>query len=279
MSKQHRSGGLCYLGVNQLWVHTIDMPQDSFQWNLPFYMKLISFHSKASVVCSVTTAVFIDSCLKKLNVFSQHIGKNTNEYLNSAEQITRNWNLNLVSVLITSWDITWWCIINLLWKELMERMSEHTGLISSYQLLITAACTNTAARWKADAPEQLTGAHLYLDIAKSGYLFHGYAGGMKVWLAVPLWVSWCMRYCMILEGPSLLLTYARKYISFCIKLRLHVCCKIIWTLLKSVKPCTPGVLLWSEMMNKIQTQNLRLSMWQPTIQRLSFQECWFPLIN
>ena len=55
-------------------------------------------------------------------------------------------------------------MINLLWKELMERMSEHIGLISSYQLLITAACTNIAVRWKAATPEQLTGAHLYLDI-------------------------------------------------------------------------------------------------------------------
>ena len=48
----------------------------------------------------------------------------------------------------------------------MVRMSEHTGLISPYQLLIIAACTNTgAARWKAATPDQLTGAHLYLDIA------------------------------------------------------------------------------------------------------------------
>ena len=39
------------------------------------YMKPISFQSKASVVCSVTAAIFIDFCLKKLNVFSQHIGK------------------------------------------------------------------------------------------------------------------------------------------------------------------------------------------------------------
>ena len=30
----------------------------------------------------------------------------------------------------------------------MERMSEHTGLISSYQLLITAACTNTGGKMK-----------------------------------------------------------------------------------------------------------------------------------
>ena len=38
-------------------------------------MKPISFQSKASVVCSVTTALLIDFCLKKLNVFSQHIDK------------------------------------------------------------------------------------------------------------------------------------------------------------------------------------------------------------
>ena len=69
-------------------------------------MKPISFQSKASVVCSVTTVVFIDFGLKKLNVFSQHIGKKTNEYLNSAEQIPRNWNVDQLSVLITSWDIT-----------------------------------------------------------------------------------------------------------------------------------------------------------------------------
>ena len=38
-------------------------------------MKPISFQSKASVVGSVTTVVFIDFCLKKLNVFSQYFGK------------------------------------------------------------------------------------------------------------------------------------------------------------------------------------------------------------
>ena len=34
----------------------------------------------------------------------------------------------------------------------MERMSEHTGLISSYQLLITAACTNTGGKMKCSHP-------------------------------------------------------------------------------------------------------------------------------
>ena len=86
--------------------HTRDLLWEKFQWILPLYMKPISFQSKASVVCSVTTAIFIVFCMKKLNVFSQHIGKKkTNEYLNSAEQIPRNWNVDQLSVLITSWDI------------------------------------------------------------------------------------------------------------------------------------------------------------------------------
>ena len=58
----------------------------------------------------------------------------------------------------------------------MERMSEHTGLISSLSLLLVQT---QAARWKATTPEQLTSAHLYLDIAKSGYLFHAVGNVMK----------------------------------------------------------------------------------------------------
>ena len=152
-----------YVADLLIYSHTMDLLWEKFQWILPLYMKPISFQSKASVVCSVTAAIFIDFCLKKLNVSSQHVGQKTNEYLNSAEQITRNWNVDQLSVLITSWDITQWCSINLLWKELMERMSEHTGLISSLSLLLVQT---QAARWKAATPEQLTGAHLYLDIAQ-----------------------------------------------------------------------------------------------------------------
>ena len=83
--------------------HTMDLHWEKFQWILPLYMKPISFQSKASVVCSVTEAIFIDFCLKKLNVFSQHVGQKTNEYLNSAEQIP---GIDQLSVLITFWDIT-----------------------------------------------------------------------------------------------------------------------------------------------------------------------------
>ena len=67
----------------------MDMLWEKLQWILPLYMKPISLQSKASVVCSVTAAVFIDFCLKKLNVFSKHIGQKTNEYMNSTEQIPR----------------------------------------------------------------------------------------------------------------------------------------------------------------------------------------------
>ena len=55
--------------------HVMDMLWEKFQRILPLYMKPISFQSKASFVCSVTAAVFIDCCQKELNVFSQHIGQ------------------------------------------------------------------------------------------------------------------------------------------------------------------------------------------------------------
>ena len=62
--------------ANQLaQYHTMDMLWEKFQWILPLYMKPISFQSMASIVCSVTTAISIDFCLKKLKVVSQHIGQ------------------------------------------------------------------------------------------------------------------------------------------------------------------------------------------------------------
>ena len=59
-----------------------------------------------------------------------------------------------------------------------------SAAISSLSLLLVQT---QAARWKAATPEQLTGAHLYLDIAKSGYLFHAVGNAMFVTpRAVPL---------------------------------------------------------------------------------------------
>ena len=74
----------------------MDMLWETFQWILPLYMKPSSVQSKALIVCSVTAAVFIDFCL------TQHMGRKTNEYLNSTEQIPRNWNVDQLSMLITS---------------------------------------------------------------------------------------------------------------------------------------------------------------------------------
>ena len=53
----------------------MDTRLEKFQWILLLIIKTSMFKSKASVICSVTAAIFIDFCLKKLNVFSQHIGK------------------------------------------------------------------------------------------------------------------------------------------------------------------------------------------------------------
>ena len=55
--------------------HNTDFLWEKIQWILPLYKKPTSFQSKASVVCSVTAAIFIDFCLKKLNVFSQNTDK------------------------------------------------------------------------------------------------------------------------------------------------------------------------------------------------------------
>ena len=83
----------------------MDLLWKKFQWILPLYMKPISFQSKASIACSVTAAMFIDFCLKKLNLFSQQNGqKQMNIWI--PQQIPRNWNVDQLSVFITSWDIT-----------------------------------------------------------------------------------------------------------------------------------------------------------------------------
>ena len=53
----------------------MDLLWEKFQWILPAYMKPISFQSKASVVCSVTIAIFIDFMPEETECVSQHIGQ------------------------------------------------------------------------------------------------------------------------------------------------------------------------------------------------------------
>ena len=46
--------------------------------------------------------------------------------------------------------------------------------------LSLALVQTLVARWKAVNSEQLPGAHLYIDMANSGYLHHGDSGGMDL---------------------------------------------------------------------------------------------------
>ena len=75
---------------------------EKFLWIIPLYMEPVSFQSKASVACSVTAAIFIDFCPKKLNVFSQHIGQKQMNIWIPQKKLHRNWNVDQLSVLITS---------------------------------------------------------------------------------------------------------------------------------------------------------------------------------
>ena len=62
----------------------------------------------------------------------------------------------------------------------MERMSEHTRLISSYQLLITAACTNTGGKMKGSHSRAADRYPFVPDIAKLGYFFHALGNVMCI---------------------------------------------------------------------------------------------------
>ena len=84
------------MSVMQWCLHTMDLLWEKFQWILPLYMKPVCFQSKPSVVCSVAAAIFMDFCLKKLK--NQWIS----ELCRTNPQI---WNVDQLSVLITSWDI------------------------------------------------------------------------------------------------------------------------------------------------------------------------------
>ena len=71
--------------------------------------------------------------------------------------------------------------------------SEHTCLISSFQLLSTGLWQTQVARWKAVASEWLTCVHLYLDIADSGYFLHIDPGGMWTVAYAPVQIQYIPR--------------------------------------------------------------------------------------
>ena len=162
-------------------VHTIDLIWETFQWIPPLYMKPISFQSKAAVVCLVPAAIFIDFCLKKLNVFSQHIGKENQMNIwipqnkSTGIEILINFLcLLLPEILLNNAASTYCEKVNGTHEWATQAL---LAPISSLSLLFVQT---QAARCKAATPEQLTGAHLYLDIAKSGYLFHSLGNVMPI---------------------------------------------------------------------------------------------------
>ena len=132
MSFSPRHQTLINVDLSPIKIHTMNLLWDKSQLILPLYMKQISFQSKASVVCSVTAAIFINFCLKILNVFSQHFGQKTNEHLNSAEQIPKE---------LKCWSTV--CVIYILRYYLMmqhqpivKRVNEtHEWAHRPYQLL------------------------------------------------------------------------------------------------------------------------------------------------
>ena len=134
--------------MEMMRIHTMSVLWEKFQWILPLYMKPISFQSKASVVCSVTAAIFIVFCLKKLNVFSQHSGikKWISEFRRTNSQELKCW-----STFCVNYFLRYHLMIQ--HQAIVKRVNEtHEWAHRPYQLLITTACTDTGGKMKCSHP-------------------------------------------------------------------------------------------------------------------------------
>ena len=91
-------------------------------------------------------------------------------------------------------------------------MSEHTGLISSYQFRITAACTNTGDKMKGSHPRAADRCPFVPRHAKFGYLFHA-VGNVMLGFCCRIW-SWSPMPCEK-HGPreSIFLSYFSFFIK------------------------------------------------------------------
>ena len=130
-------------------IHAMDLLWKKFQWILLLYMKPISFQPKALVVCSVTAAIFIDFCLKTLNVFSQHIcqkNKWISEFRRKNPQELKCWSTFCVNYFLRYYSM-------MQHQPIVKRVNgTHEWAHRPYQLLITAACTNTGGKIKDSHP-------------------------------------------------------------------------------------------------------------------------------
>ena len=128
--------------------HTMDLLWEKFQWILPLYIKPISFQSKASVVCSVTAVIFIGFCLKKVNVFSQHNGK---KQMNIWIPQNKSPEIECWSTFCVNYFLRYYLMMQ--HQPVVKRVNgTHEWAHKPYQLLITAACTNTGGKMKISHP-------------------------------------------------------------------------------------------------------------------------------
>ena len=134
--------------IDHCYNHTMDLLWEKFQWILPLYNKLISIQSKASVICSVTTAIFIDLYLKKLNMFSQHIGKKKRI---SEFHRTNRQELKCRSTFCVNYFLRYYLMMQ--HQPIVKIVTgTHEWAHRPYQLLITASCTNTGGKMKGSHP-------------------------------------------------------------------------------------------------------------------------------
>ena len=129
--------------------HTMDLLWEKFQWILPLYMKPISFQSKASVVCSVTTAIFIGFAWRKWMCFPNILVKK-NKWISEFRR-TNHQELKCWSTFCVNYFLIYYLMMQ--HQPVVKRVNRtHEWAHRPYQLLITAACTNTGGKMKGSHP-------------------------------------------------------------------------------------------------------------------------------
>ena len=165
--------------------HTMDMLWEMFQWIPPIYRKPISFQSKALVVCSVTTAMFFYFCLKKLNVFSQHIGKKKQINI----WIPQNKSQGIeISNFCVNYFLRYYLMMQ--HQPIVKRANEVHGWAHRPNQLLSApyhCCLYKHRREMKGSHPRAADRCPFVDMAKWGYLFHGFSGGMLLRCCV--WIN------------------------------------------------------------------------------------------
>ena len=127
--------------------HTLHMLWKKFQWSVPLYMKPISFQPNAPV----TIAVSIDFCLKKLNVFPQHIIHKKKKKMNILIPHNKSLGMELLIKFLFNLFLRYYFMMQ--HQPIVERLDgANEWAHTPYQLLITAASTTTGSTMKGSRP-------------------------------------------------------------------------------------------------------------------------------